>query len=68
MGEHMKQILTEIVNMLAATTASLDAMELALVDSGVLKADTIRGRFAVHQETVESHLVLLRMKIASLKE
>lgn len=64
----MKQILTEIVNMLAATTASLDAMELALVDSGVLKADTIRGRFAVHQETVESHLVLLRMKIASLKE
>jgi len=64
----MKQILTEIVNKLADTAASLDAMELALVESGVLKTDTIRDRFPAHKATVESHLALLRMKIAAVKE
>ena len=64
----MKQILTEIVDMLADTAASLDEMELALVESGVLKADTIRDRFPAHKATVESHLAMLRMKIAAVKE
>jgi hypothetical protein len=61
MGGNIKQILTEIVDKLADTAASLDAMELALVESGVLKADTIRDRFQAHKATVESHLALLRM-------
>jgi hypothetical protein len=64
----MKQILTEIVNMLADTAASLDAMELALVENGVLKSETIRNRFETHKGIVESHLALLRMKIAAVKD
>ncbi|MGO9895776.1 MAG: hypothetical protein ACLPX8_16395 [Bryobacteraceae bacterium] len=62
----MKEILTEIVNRLADTAASLDAMELALVEKGVLKSDTIHNRFQTHKSTVESHLVLLRRQISDL--
>ncbi len=64
----MKAILTEIVNRLADTAASLDAMELALVESGVLKRDTIHVRFQGHKDIVESHLVLLRRQISALTE
>lgn len=67
-GETMKAILTEIVNRLADTAASVDAMELALVESGVLKRDTIHNRFQTHKNTVESHLVLLRQQISALSE
>jgi hypothetical protein len=64
----MKQILSEIVDRLSDTAASLDAMELALVESGILRSDTVRSRFQAHKSTVESHLVLLRGQIAVLKD
>ncbi len=41
----MKAILTEIVNRLADLGASVDAMELELVESGVLTTDAIGIRF-----------------------
>ncbi len=43
--EAMKAILTEIVNRLADLGASVDAMELELVESGVLTTDAIGIRF-----------------------
>jgi hypothetical protein len=64
----MKQILSEIVDRMSDTAASLDAMELALVESGILRKDTVRIRFRGHKETVESHLVVLRAQIAALKD
>ncbi|MGA3082022.1 MAG: hypothetical protein ABSD44_11635 [Terracidiphilus sp.] len=64
----MKTILTEIVNRLADTSASLDAMELVLVESGALRRETVHNRFQTHKDIVESHLVLLRMQIAALSE
>jgi len=67
-GGSMKSILTEIVNRLADTAASLDAMELALVDTGVLKRDEIRTRFHIHKGTVEGHLAGLRTSIALLPD
>jgi len=64
----MKTILTEIVNRLADTSASLDAMELALVEGGILRGDTVHNHFQTHKDIVESHLVLLRTQIAALSE
>jgi len=64
----MKSILTEIVNRLVDTSASLDAMELALVESGVLRKDAVHNRFQNHKGIVESHLVSLRLQIAALPE
>ena len=64
----MKPILTEIVDRLAATVASLDALEIELVGRGILTRDAIHNRYPVHKETVESHLALLRIQIAALKD
>ncbi len=64
----MKGILSEIVDRLSDTAASLDALELQLVASGILQKDAIRNRFPDHKGTVESHLTLLRSKIATLPE
>jgi hypothetical protein len=64
----MKQILTEIVNRMADTAASLDALELELVENGVLMKGAIHNRFQIHKQTVESHLGLLRLSIAALPE
>lgn len=66
--ETMKRILSEIVDRLSDTAASLDAMELQLVESGVLKKDAIRNRFQTHKDTVETHLLALRSLIAGLPE
>jgi hypothetical protein len=64
----MKQILSEIVDRLSDTAASLDAMEMALVESGILKRGTIHNRFQGHKDTAEAHLGLLRGQIANLEE
>jgi hypothetical protein len=63
----MKSVLTEIVNRMADTAASLDALELLLVESGILKTDAIHNRFQGHKDTVDSHLVVLRAQIAALE-
>jgi hypothetical protein len=64
----MKKILSEIVDRLSDTAASLDAMELQLVESGVLKKDAIHNRFQTHKGTVETHLLALRSMISGLPE
>jgi hypothetical protein len=64
----MKRILSEIVDRLSDTAASLDAMELQLVENGVLKKDAIHNRFQTHKCTVEEHLKVLRSRIAGLPE
>jgi hypothetical protein len=64
----MKWILTEIVNRLADTAASLDALEAALVRNHQLRNDDIRGLFPVHKGTVEQLLASLRVAISALPE
>jgi hypothetical protein len=64
----MKAILTQILDCLSDTSASLDALELELAENGVLKKDAIRNRFQSHKDTVETHLSSLRIQIASLKD
>jgi hypothetical protein len=64
----MKRILSEIVDRLSDTAASLDALEMVLVESGVLTKDAIHNRFQTHKGTVETHLSALRSMIAGLPE
>jgi hypothetical protein len=64
----MKVILSEIVDRLSDTAASLDALELLLVEGGVLRNDAIHNRFKTHKGTVEEHLIVLRSRIAGLTE
>ena len=64
----MKSIVMEIVNRLADTAASLDAMEAALIENGVLRTGDIGNRFHNHKKIVESHLVSLRASITLLPE
>lgn len=64
----MKRILSEIVDRLSDTAASLDALELQLVETGKLSKDAIRNRFQTHKGTVETHLLALRSMIAGLPE
>jgi hypothetical protein len=64
----MKSILMEIVNRLSDMGASLDAMEGALVASGVLQTDAIGSRFQTHKGIVDSHLAGLRAAIALLPD
>jgi hypothetical protein len=62
----MKKILTDIVNRLADTAASLDALEAELEASGVLKKGAIGIRFQTHKGNFEQHLSGLRAAIDSL--
>jgi hypothetical protein len=64
----MKQILTEIVDRLSELAASLDALEAELVSNGGLTKDGIGNRFHTHKQTVEGHLVPLRLAISRLPE
>jgi hypothetical protein len=64
----MKSILMDIVNRLSDMGTSLDAMEAALAESGVLKTDAIGNRFQTHKGIVESHLAGLRAGIALLPD
>jgi hypothetical protein len=64
----MKNILTQIVDCLSDTVASLDALEAELETSGVLRKGAIGSRFHTHKGTVESHLAALRVAIAGLRE
>jgi hypothetical protein len=64
----MKTILTEIVNRLADTAASLDALEIELVERCLLKRTAIHNRFHIHKQIVDSQLLLLRRAIAGLEE
>jgi len=64
----METILTQILDCLSDTAASLDALELELAESDVLRKDAIRNRFQTHKNTVETHLSALRLQIAALKD
>lgn len=64
----MNKILSEIVDRLSDTAASLDALEMELVEIGVLRNDAIHNRFQTRKGTVETHLSVLRSMIAGLPE
>jgi hypothetical protein len=68
MNSSLKQILAEIVDRLATTAASLDALEAALVENRSMTNDTVSVRFPGHKAVVESYLQSLRWSIAQLPE
>jgi hypothetical protein len=68
MNSSLKPILVGLLNRLSDAVASLDALELQLVESGVLQRDAVHNRFRTHKETVELHLLPLRLEIAALPE
>lgn len=63
-----KAILTEIIDRLADLSASVDALELELAESGQLRRDAIKHRFQTHKQIVETHLAQVRQSIAFLPE
>ena len=68
MNSSLKQILLELVNRLSDTGASLDALELQLVESEIMTSRAIHHRFHTHKRTVESSLLPLRLAIAALPD
>lgn len=65
-NDALKEILSTILDRVSDLAASVDALELELVESGGLRKDAIHSRFQSHKLTVESHLTGIRSQISSL--
>jgi hypothetical protein len=68
MNEALKQILLELTDRLAMTTAALDALVAALTCNHTEQNGAFQSHFPTHQATVDSLLAPLRLSIHCLPE
>jgi hypothetical protein len=68
MNSSVPEILSRLVDCLSDAVASLDALEAQLEKTGVLPTGALSSRFHTHKQTVESHLLPLRLEIDALQD